>query len=433
MRVKRYVAANSREALARARAEIGPDAVILSSGQTDAGFELLALAKADVAVLVGSGRSQAGREAGPPPVPQMAQPAPQRRTPEPKRWVPPASASAPAPVAAEAPAPPALAKPADASLAGEIRALRAMVEEQGMTLAWRQGEALRPRRSALLRELMRAGFSAGLSRRIADAVPESLTDGQASSWASAAIARNLRCGEACGEGADPAAAGGTFALVGPTGAGKTTTAAKLAAACVVRHGADSLGLISADHYRIGAQDQLRIYGRILGVAVNAVHDAGSLRSALQALAGKRLILIDSIGVGQRDPRVAEQTALFEEQGVARLLLLSATSQAETLEEVVQAYGAAPLAGSILTKTDEAAALGGVLDCAIRNRLRVSHVTNGQRVPEDIHPANAAYLVHRALSATGAPALRMRDQEIDLLAFSPPRAAVPAPMPAHAGT
>jgi flagellar biosynthesis protein FlhF len=290
----------------------------------------------------------------------------------------------------------------------------------------------------MLRDLMLAGFSVGLSRRIAEAVPEGLAAGPARKWIAAALARNLRCGGPEDPAADPVASGGTFALVGPTGAGKTTTAAKLAAGCVVRHGADSLGLISADHYRIGAQDQLRIYGRILGVAVNAVHDADSLRAALQSLAGKRLILIDSIGVGQRDPRVAEQTALFEEPGISRLLLLSAASQAETLEEVVQAYGAARLFGCILTKTDEAVSLGGALDCAIRHRLRVSHVTNGQRVPEDIHPANAAYLVHRALSAARAPVFRMQEHEVDLLAFATPRGLAaapppaPVPAPAHAG-
>jgi flagellar biosynthesis protein FlhF len=164
--------------------------------------------------------------------------------------------------------------------------------------------------------------------------------------------------------------------------------------------------------------------------VHAVHDAESLRAALEALSGKRLVLIDSIGVGQRDARVAEQTALFQEQGIDRILLLPAASQAETLEEVAQAYGAGSLAGSILTKTDEAVLLGGALDCAIRHRLRISYVTNGQRVPEDIHPANGAWLIHRALGGVRAPVFRMQEKELDLLAFVPPRAA--PQRAAHAG-
>jgi flagellar biosynthesis protein FlhF len=444
MKVRRYVAVNSREALARARAEIGPDAVVLSGRQTEVGFELLALAKSDVAVLVNAGREQKTHELAAPAVSQRAQPAAQKRAPDPragaptapaaramapKPWIPPKSLSG-APAAATpsiaapraaAPATAAAPRTAEPVLVNEIRALRSMVEEQGAHLAWMHDGKSRPLRSAMLRELMVAGFSAVLSRKIAEAVPDDLAAEPARQWVARTLARNLHCGDAAADPAvDPVSSGGVFALVGPTGAGKTTTAAKLAAGCVVRYGAGSLGLISADHYRIGAQDQLRIYGRILGVPVHAVHDAESLRAALEALAGKRLVLIDSIGVGQRDARVAEQTALFEEQGIARILLLSAASQAETLEEVVQAHGAGSLAGAILTKTDEAVSLGGALDCAIRHRLRLSHVTNGQRVPEDIHPANGPWLIHRALSAVRAPVFRMQEKELDLLAFVPPR-------------
>jgi flagellar biosynthesis protein FlhF len=459
MKVRRYVAVNSREALAKARAEIGPDAVVLSGRQTGGGFELLALAKSDVAVLVNAGREQKVQEPAAPVFPTRAQPAAQKHSPgpraaapaaratAPKPWIPPRSSSgaiaaaAPAPAAAlaVAPAPAVAPRAAEPVLVNEIRALRSMVEEQGAHLAWMHDGKSRPLRSAMLRELLAAGFGAALSRRIAKAVPDDLAVEPARQWLARTLARNLHCAgggpdPVADPAVDPVASGGVFALVGPTGAGKTTTTAKLAAGCVVRYGAGSLGLISADHYRIGAQDQLRIYGRILGVPVHAVHDADSLRAALEALAGKRLVLIDSIGVGQRDVRVAEQTALFEEQGIDRILLLSAASQAETLEEVVQAYGAQRLRGAILTKADEAVLLGGALDCAIRHRLRISHVTNGQRVPEDIHPANAAWLIHRALSAVRAPVFRMQEEELDLLAFVPQRA-LPRTAPqsvAHAG-
>lgn len=289
-----------------------------------------------------------------------------------------------------------------------------MVEEQAANLAWTQNFQARPLRVALLREMILAGLSPALARKIADAVPDDFSADEARRWLAQALARNLRC---AGAESDPFERGGIFVLVGPTGVGKTTSAAKLAARCVVRHGAGSLGLISSDHYRIGAQDQLRIYGRILGVAVHAVHDAESLGSALDALSGKRLVIIDSIGVGQRDARVAEHKALFDQKGISRVLLLSAASQAETLEEVVLAYGADQLAAAILTKTDEAVSLGGALDCAIRHRLQLSHVTNGQRVPEDIHVAQAAYLVHRALSANRASPFRLEAKELDLLSFS----------------
>ena len=333
---------------------------------------------------------------------------------------------------AEHPAAPARTKPAagadaEPRLLDEIRALRGIVEKQGANLVWMQNFQTRPLKATLLREMMLAGFSPVLARRIAEAIPDDFSPETARTWLSQALVRNLRC---AGQDGDPFERGGVFALVGPTGVGKTTTAAKLAASCVVRHGAAALGMISADHYRIGAQDQLRIYGRILGVPVQAVHDADSLRAALETLAGKRLVLIDSIGVGQRDARVAEQSAMFDEQNVSRVLLLSAAGQSETLDEVVQAYGADRLAGAILTKVDEAVSLGGAIDCAIRHHLKISHMTNGQRVPEDIHLAQSAYLVHRSLSASRASAFQMRPQELDLLTI--PRAAGEAREMANAG-
>jgi flagellar biosynthesis protein FlhF len=439
MKVRRYIAANSREALARARTEIGADAVVLSSRQTGSGFELLALAKNDIAALVSAGPEQPA-QAPPQPTAGTAhgtvsatrQPGASARSVTPRLWQPNRAEPAAAQVSQPPqPPPPASATPAtqlsaDALLLNEIRTLRSIVEEQGASMAWAQDSHAHPVRSALLREVIAAGFSPVLARAVAEAVPADLPAAPARQWLARMLARNVLCGE---NAPDPVASGGVYALVGPTGVGKTTTVAKLAAGCVVRHGAASLGLISADHYRIGAQDQLRIYGRILGVAVHSVHDAESLGAALAALGDKRLVLIDSIGVGQRDERVAEQSALFDELHVGRILLLSAASQAQTLEEVVQAYDAKRLRGTILTKTDEAVALGGALDCAIRHRLRVSHITNGQRVPEDIHAASASYLVHRALSVERAPVFQMQRKELDLLACVPQR--VVAPAAAHA--
>lgn len=456
MKVQRFVAANSRVALALARAGLGADAVVLSSRQTENGFELLALAKGDIATLVDAGREQDVHQptrstsakktlaerarvvvsptAPPPAATRMVrsaapqpQIAPQSR---PAATVRPSAATVRPPAApVEAPA---LAQSPEPQLLEELRALRSVVEEQSASLTWMHNVQARPLRMKLMRELMLAGFSPALSRRITEAIPDDFTPEAARKWMQQTLARNLHC---AGTEGDVFERGGVIALVGPTGVGKTTTTAKLAAGCVVKHGAASLGMISADHYRIGAQDQLRIYGRILGVPVHAVHDAESLRAALDALAGKRLVLIDSIGVGQRDVRVAEQTALFDEQKIARVLLLSAASQAETLDEVVGAYGAQRLAGAILTKVDEAVSLGGALDCAIRRKLTLSYITNGQRVPEDIHLAQAAYLVHRSLSTSRSAVYQMDPKELELLALAPPTRPIPVAVTqgaAHAG-
>ena len=186
-------------------------------------------------------------------------------------------------------------------------------------------------------------------------------------------------------------------MVGLQGSGKTTTTAKLAARFVVRHGADKLALLTTDSYRIGGHEQLRIYGKILGVTVHAVRDAADLRLALSELRSKHTVLIDTVGMSQRDQAVAEQVEMLFQAGkqIKRLLLLNATSHGDTLNEVVQAYQTRGLDGCILSKVDEAASLGPALDCAIRHELNVHYLATGQRVPEDLHLANRQYLIHRA--------------------------------------
>jgi flagellar biosynthesis protein FlhF len=211
--------------------------------------------------------------------------------------------------------------------------------------------------------------------------------------------------------------GGVFALVGPTGVGKTTSTAKLAARCVMRHGADKLALITTDAYRIGAHEQLRIYGKILGVMVHSVKDEADLRIALKELKNKHTVLIDTVGVSQRDHMVAEQVAMLQGTGanVQRLLCLNATSTQETLNEVVRAYQGSGLAGCIMTKLDEAASIGNVLDVVIRQKLNMFYVSNGQRVPEDLHLADPAMLVERAFRLKrGTAASQYSDSELPLL-------------------
>jgi flagellar biosynthesis protein FlhF len=160
-------------------------------------------------------------------------------------------------------------------------------------------------------------------------------------------------------------------------------------------------LLTTDSYRIAAHDQLRIYGRILNVPVHAVKDGDDLKSTLAQLRDKRAILIDTVGMSQRDKLVAEQAALLGagDGQIRRLLLLNATTNAATLDEVIHAYAGGGVHGCIITKIDESASVGAALDSAIRHRLRVHYVTNGQCVPEDVHVPNATYLTHRALRFT----------------------------------
>jgi flagellar biosynthesis protein FlhF len=186
---------------------------------------------------------------------------------------------------------------------------------------------------------------------------------------------------------------------------------------VMRHGPEKLALITTDAYRIGGHEQLRIYGKILGVMVHSVKDESDLRIALKELRNKHTVLIDTVGVSQRDHNVAEQVAMLSETGadVKRLLCLNATSTNETLSEVVRAYQGSGLAGAIMTKLDEAASIGNVLDVVIRQKLNLFYISNGQRVPEDLHLADRAMLIDRAFRLKrGDAATQYTDAELPLL-------------------
>lgn len=295
----------------------------------------------------------------------------------------------------------------------ELRAMRGMMETQLSELSWGTTQQREPQKAAVLREMLAAGFSASLSRYLIDKLPAGKDAAEAMRWIKTVLARNLTTM------ADEDAIldrGGVFALVGPTGVGKTTTTAKLAARCVMRHGPEKLALITTDAYRIGGHEQLRIYGKILGVMVHSVKDEADLRIALKELKNKHTVLIDTIGMSQRDQMVAEQVAMLTDSGanVKRLLCMNATATNETLNEVVRAYQGSGLAGCIMTKMDEAASIGGVLDVMIRQKLNLFYISNGQRVPEDLHLADRAMLVDRAFRNKRDAAAQFADADLPLM-------------------
>lgn len=319
---------------------------------------------------------------------------------------------------------------ADGKLAEAFRSMRDFLAQQWAGFAWRDATLRHPAKALLWRDLTDTGFSPALARLLADRLPDNIPDAKVRDWLQDVIARNVSCAAREDELVEM---GGAYALVGPTGVGKTTTAAKIAARCVVRHGTESLGLISTDGYRIGAQDQLRTYGRILGVPVYTAQNADDLRAVLATMSRKRLVLVDAMGVGQRDTRVAEQTAMFDAVKLRRLLVLSASSQPEALEEVVSAYTGTPpgsmasaapadmrpLAGVVLSKLDESVKIGCALDAVMRHKLRIQYVATGQRVPEDLHLGNASVLAHKALRPRGTPAFKLSEAEYDLVFMPPP--------------
>ncbi len=302
-----------------------------------------------------------------------------------------------------------------ASVMSEIRTMRSMLQSQIAEISWANTQRREPFKANLLNRMLTAGFSPSLSRQITEKLPKFSKFEQAAKWADAILCNNMRTIENEENLLDK---GGVFAIIGPTGVGKTTTTAKLAARFVMKHGANKLGLITTDSYRIAGHEQLRIYGKILGVMVHTVKDQADLEIALNELRHKHTILIDTVGVSQRDRMVTEQIALLSSNNfhIKKLLCLNSTNTNETLTDVIRAYRGRGIDGCILTKLDEAATIGSALDVIIREKLRLYFVANGQRVPEDLLAPNKQYLIHRAfkLGAANSQLFQHRPEDLAII-------------------
>lgn len=339
MSARTFVAPNARVGLANIRAELGDDAVVLSTRPHPQGIEILASAYGDLAA---PGESQAVEASG-------------------------------------------------SRILSELARLRGMLQNQLAGFAWNAGRRRDPARVALMQSLFAAGFGGTLARALAARLPRGVEGEAAQRWLRQVLIRNLPVVEA---GREPVMQGGWFALVGSTGSGKTTTLAKLAARAVERHGTDKVALVAADAYRIGAEAQLRIYAELLGVDLHAARDSGELARRLDSLAAHKLVLIDTAGFAPADAR-APATRQLDTLGVRRLLVVAAGQQGAAIEQSLVRFGQGA-AACILSKLDEAPQPAAALDSLIRHRLPLAYVTSGQRVPEDLHRPHAVYLVDRAL-------------------------------------
>jgi len=397
MKIKRYTAVSMRAALAQVRAEQGPDAVILSSRRGEDGIEVIAAVDYDEALFADANRQRPAPIIAPAaPKAPIASAAPRTATPAP------APASMPRPTPAAAPAMAQRAPQRSAApdmgygaMQRELQDLRRVVETGLAGMTWSDKRLREPLQARVLEELSAMDIAPDVAMALAALTPRRTSLENPSHIPLALLAKHLPIVN------DPTCVtGGITAVVGPTGAGKTTTIAKLAARWCMQHGSQDLALVSTDGYRIGAREQLMTYARILGAPMHAANGAEELLRVLERLKSKKLILIDTAGMGPRDERLTEQLSALKygASGARVLLALPAQAEGQALDEIVCAFVRVKPAACILTKVDEAASLGAAISTVLRHKLKIAYVCNGQRVPEDLHASHLKriWLVRAAL-------------------------------------
>jgi len=372
MKIKHYRAADMRQALRQVREAQGPDAVILSSRRLANGVEVVAAVDYDVDVADASDVGEPSRtESRIPTAADYAALAQRFQGGQDRSQI--------------------SDLPPDAN--EELRTLRRMLETQLATLAWNDLSRRAPIQTEVLRQLTVLGLAHDLAGELVSQLPQRMELAEAHRLSLALMTRRIETvGERWME------SGGVVAMVGPTGVGKTTLIAKLAARWVLRHGARDIALVSTDCVRIGAQEQIHTLGRLLGVPAYAIDGAADLTELLDRLGERRLVLIDSAGLSQRDPRLADELEALSNTSdrLETSLVLSAAAQAGAIEESLARFAPARPTTCCVTKLDEATSLGGTLSALIRTKLPLAYLSDGQQVPEDLSPARSHQLIARAV-------------------------------------
>jgi flagellar biosynthesis protein FlhF len=402
MKIKRYTAPSMRAALALVRAEQGPDAVILSSRRGDEGIEVIAAVDYDEALFKHMAPQRPVQPAAPiaAPVALVATAPAAAPAPAPAAGVAVTPLTAPrsavVPRASAAPHAPAVesvravasaavnAPPSYDAMQRELQDLRRLLETGLAGMTWSDKRLREPLQARVLEELAAMDIAPDVAMALAAMTPRRTNLQNPSHIPLALLVKHLPVMNDL-----TCLTGGITAVVGPTGAGKTTTIAKLAARWSMQHGSQDLALVSTDGYRIGAREQLSTYARILGAPMHTANNGQELARVLERLRTKKLILIDTAGMGPRDVRLTEQLATLK-LGAAKarvLVALPAQGEGHALDEIVRAFATVTPVGCVLTKVDEAASLGAAISAVLRYKLKIAYVCDGQRVPEDLHAAH----------------------------------------------
>jgi len=416
MKMKRYFAPDARQALRALRDEQGPEAVILSNRRINGGVEIIAaMDYEDSMVNASLGNPDALSEIDPYQNTLREQQAAQTSD---------AGAQKPAPAKQESLRTTDLMnnkisgnQPNTSSatlnkIQDELAGLRDIMEAPMMQFSWGETGRVQPLYANLLKQLMTLGISSGLSQIIAKKLEK-----QGLSKHSWLESLNHLANLVPVDDRDILSTGGIISLVGPTGVGKTTTIAKLAARFALKHGRRAVTLITTDNYRIGAHEQLRSYGRILGIPVHVASDSEELKYLLQEIKEKhgdnQLTLIDTAGICQKEVKLTEQVTSLDIDGIdiKNYLVLSATGQMNLQDDVITGFSKINLGGCIITKIDEAASLGEIISVLIKHELPVSFVCDGQKVPDDLHRARGRLLVKEAVKLMRSLNKSLSDEEL----------------------
>ncbi|MCP4994523.1 MAG: flagellar biosynthesis protein FlhF [Gammaproteobacteria bacterium] len=419
MKIKRFFAPDIRNALRQVRETLGSDAVILSNKTVDGGVELMAAVDYDEQAFAATSTPSPDSSSS-----TMANGPAQDGTVVQMHSSNSLSSAKPArsvqkPVEAQPSSKIEWSQdPILVEMRKEMQALRQMMENELSEMSWYDLDKRNPLSKELLRQLMGLGLGPEICHRLVKRIDNVESMEQAWRQTLYYLAREIPVAED-----SPIDHGGVVALVGPTGVGKTTTVAKLAARFALRRGHRHVGLISTDNYRIGAQEQLNTYARILDVPVRTAGTPEELNLALNAMIDKQLVIIDTAGMSPRDVRLSEQLSMLHSgnRPVTTFLTLAATTQQAALEHTIEAFSSAEPSACIITKVDEAASLGGAISALINSKLPGVFITDGQKVPEDLHLARAHSLVSKAVALGAQEGTAVFSEEYMALALGGMRA------------
>lgn len=396
-----------RDALAQVKEELGGDAVIMSNKKVADGIEIVAaydrepvrkaappkpdtnvMSKPKVAATQGQktpSLSEIIGDSGPDSLKALLE----KQSQQPQQ---PAPASVAETVSVSPKEPPAVRQD-EAELNDirqELKSLRNVLEFQVAGLIKQERQQARPLHGYLIDKLVRMGITPSLAEQVVSYAPAQCEERDAWVFLLKLLANRLHTTQN-----DILGKGGVVALMGPTGTGKTTTIAKLAAQYAQRHGANQVALITIDSYRIAAYEQLATYGKIIGCTVKKAASAEELSDLLHQFRNKGLVLIDTAGFSQRDTRLIKQLDTLTQSSYANIkhyLVLAANAQHRVMEHQLATYQQISLQGCIFTKLDECYSLGEAISLALEHRLPVGYLTDGQKVPEDIKVADAKYII-----------------------------------------